>query len=81
MVEKLESFREINLLVGIPVGSAVNNSPANAGDVGSIPELGRSPGEGDGNLLRYSCLGNPMTEEPGRLQSTGLQKSQTRLSN
>ena len=39
MVEKLESFREINLLVGIPVGSAVNNSPANAGDVGSIPEL------------------------------------------
>ena len=81
MVEKLESFREINLLVGIPVGSAVNNSPANAGDVGSIPELGRSPGQGNGNLLQYSCLGNPMTEEPGRLQSTGLQKSQTRLSN
>ena len=81
MVEKLESFREINLLVGFPVGSAVNNSPANAGDVGSIPELGRSPGQGNGNLLQYSCLGNPMTEEPGRLQSTGLQKSQTRLSN
>ena len=81
MVEKLESFREINLLVGIPVGSAVNNSPANAGDVGSIPELGRSPGQGNGNLLQYSCLGNPMTEEPGRLQSTGLKKSQTRLSN
>ena len=81
MVEKLESFREINLLVGIPVGSAVNNSPAYAGDVGSIPELGRSPGQGNGNLLQYSCLGNPMTEEPGRLQSTGLQKSQTRLSN
>ena len=77
MVEKLESFREINLLVGIPVGSAVNNSPANAGDVGSIPELGRSPGQGNGNLLQYSCLGNPMTEEPGRLQSMGSQKSQT----
>ena len=81
MVEKLESFREINLLVGIPVGSAVNNSPANAGDVGSIPELGRSPGQGKGNLLQYSCLGNPMTVERGRLQSTGLQKSQTRISN
>ena len=77
MVEKLESFREINLLVGFPVGSAVNNPPANAGDVGSIPELGRSPGEGNGNPLQYSCLGNPMTEEPGRLESTGLQKSQT----
>ena len=32
----------------------------NAGDVGSIPELGRSPGEGNGNPLQYSCLDNPM---------------------
>ena len=32
----------------------------NAGDVGSIPALERSPGEGNGNLLQYSCLGNPM---------------------
>ena len=77
MVEKLGSFREINLLVGFPVGSAVNNPPANAGAVGSIPELGRSPGEGNGNIIQYSCLGNPLTEEPGRLQSTGLQESQT----
>ena len=38
----------------------VKNPPANAGDVGSIPGLGRSPGEGNGNLLQYSCLGNPM---------------------
>ena len=36
------------------------NPPANAGDVGSIPESGRSPGEGNGSPLRYSCLGNPM---------------------
>ena len=36
------------------------NPPANAGDAGSIPGLGRSPGEGNGNPLQYSCLGNPM---------------------
>ena len=38
----------------------VKNPPANAGDMGSIPGLGRSPGEGNGNPLQYSCLGNPM---------------------
>ena len=38
----------------------VKNLPANAGDSGSVPGLGRSPGEGSGNPLQYSCLGNPM---------------------
>ena len=41
----------------------VKNLPVNAGDIrdpGSIPGLGRSPGRGNGNLLQYSCLGNPM---------------------
>ena len=38
----------------------VKNSPANAGDASSILGLGRSPGEGNGNPLQYSCLGNPM---------------------
>ena len=42
------------------ISSVVKNSPANAGDVNSIPGLGRSPGEGDGNPLQYSCLENPM---------------------
>ena len=37
----------------------VKNPPANAGDVGSIPGLGRSPGEGNGNELQHSCLRNP----------------------
>ena len=46
--------------VGFPGGSVVKNLPANAGDKGSIPELGRFPGEGNGNPLQYSCLGNPM---------------------
>ena len=38
----------------------VKKLPANAGDVGSIPESGRSPGEENGSPLQYSCLGNPM---------------------
>ena len=41
-------------------GSAVKNLPANVGDLGLIPGLGRLPGEGNGNPLQYSCLGNPM---------------------
>ena len=52
-------------------GSVVKNLPANAGDVGSILGSGRSPGEGNGNPLQYSCLENPWTEEPGGLQSLG----------
>ena len=45
---------------GFLSGEVVKNSPANAGEVGSIPGWGRSPGGGNGNLLQYSCLGNPM---------------------
>ena len=41
----------------------VKNLPANAEDAGSIPGLGRSPGEGNGNPLQYSCLGNVMDRE------------------
>ena len=41
----------------------VRNPPASAGDVGLIPGSGRSPGEGDGNPLQYSCLENPMDRE------------------
>ena len=45
-------------------GSVVKkNRPANAGETGFIPELGRSPGEGNGNPQNYSCLGNPMDRE------------------
>jgi len=43
-----------------PGGSDGKVSAYNAGDLGSIPGLGRSPGEGNGNLLLYSCLENPM---------------------
>lgn len=53
------------------------NLPANAGDMGSIPELGRSPGERNGYPLQHSAWTIPWTEEPGGLQSMGSQKSQT----
>ena len=49
---------------------AVKNLPSNKEDkrdLGSIPGSGRSPGGGNGNLLQYSCLENPMEEEPGGL--------------
>ena len=46
--------------MGFPGGSVVKNSPADAGNPDSIPRSGRSPGEGNGNPLQYSCLGNPM---------------------
>jgi len=46
--------------LGFPSGSTVKKPPANAGDVGLIPGSGKSPGEGNGNPLQYSCLGNPM---------------------
>ena len=64
---------------GFPGGSVVSNLPASAGDAGSISGLGRCPGEGNGNPLQYFCptMEIPLLEELGRLQSIGLQKSQT----
>ena len=46
-----------------PGGSDSKESPCNEGDLGSVPGLGRFPGEGNGNLLQYSCLENPMNGE------------------
>ena len=47
----------------MPRGSEGKESACNAGDLGFIPGLGRSPGEGNGNPLQYSCLENPMDGE------------------
>ena len=63
-----------------PGGSEVNVSARNAGDVGSIPGLGRSPGERNGNPLQYSCLENPMDGGAWRATVHGVAKSRTRLS-
>ena len=58
----------------------VKNLPANTGDIASIPGSGRSPIEGNGNPLQYSCLGNAMDRGTWRAESMGFQKSQTQLS-
>ena len=67
--------------MGFPVGSMVKNLAINAGDMGSIPGLVRSPAGGNGNLFQYSCRENqkiPWREEPGGLQSIkSLKVSQT----
>ena len=67
--------------MGFPWWLAVKNLSANAGDLGSIPGPGRSSGEGNGNPVRFSCLGNPMDRGTWQATVHGVTKSQTRLSN
>ena len=59
----------------------VKASACNAGDLGLIPGLGRSPGEGNGNPLQYSCLENPVDRGAWWATVHGVTKSRTRLSN
>ena len=66
--------------MGFPGGSVVKNLPANAGEAGLIPGLGRSPGEGNATHSSILAWEIPWTEEPGGLQSMWSQKSQTGLS-
>ena len=61
-------------IVGFPNGAVVKNLPANAGDVGSVLRLGRSPGEGNGNPLQDSWLGNPMDRGAWRATVHGVAK-------
>ena len=77
----VSGVQQIELLIcvdvvgaGFPGGSDGKESVGNAGDPGLIPGLERSPGEGNGYPLQYSCLENPMEEEPGGLQSMGYQR-------
>ena len=70
-----------NLQMGFPGGSEVKVSACNVGDLGSTPGSGRSPGEGNGNPLQYSCLENPMDRGAWWATVHGVAKSQTRLSN
>ena len=63
-----------------PGGSDGKAFAYNVGDLGSTLESGRSLGEGNGNPLQYSCLENPMGGGACRLQSMGVTKSRTRLS-
>ena len=60
--------------MGFPGSSVGKGSDCNAGDAGSIPELGISPGEGNGNPLQYSCLENSMDRGAWWVQSMGSQR-------
>ena len=59
------------ICASVPGGLDGKASACNAEDQDSIPGLGRSPGKGNGTSLQYSCLENPMSEEPGGLLSMG----------
>ena len=78
MTEPQFSYRRVPILWDFPGGSVVKNPPANsgyAGDMDSIPGLGRFPGEGNDNPLQYSCLGNPMDRVAWwAIQSMGSQR-------
>ena len=67
--------------MGFLGGSVGKESACNYGDMGSIPGLGRFPGEGNGYLLQYSYLGNSMDRESWWATVHGVTKSQTQVSN
>ena len=66
--------------MGFPGGSDGKASACNVGDPGLIPGSGRSPGEGNGNPLQCSCLGNPMDRGAWLATVQEVAKNQTRLS-
>ena len=70
----------LEVQTGLPCSSKSKDSSCDAGDQGSIPGLGRSPGEGNGNPLHCSCLENSMGREAWWATVHGVTKSQTRLS-
>ena len=69
------------ILQGLPGSSAGEESACNAGDLGLIPGLGRSPGEGNGYPLQYSGLENSMDRRAWQATVHGVKKSRTQLSN
>ena len=71
------THREAYIHIDFLGGSVVNNPPTNAGDVGLIPGSGISAGEGNGNQLQYSCLGNPMDRGDWWALVHGVTKSWT----
>ena len=78
---RLTVYPHLKIGSSFPGVSEVKASACKAEDLGSIPGLGRSPGEGNGNPLQYSCLENPMDRGAWRATVHGVTESQTRLSN
>ena len=74
-------FANIILYWGFLGSSVGKESACKAGDPGSVPGLGRSPGEGHGNPLQHFCLGNPMDRRAWWAAVHGAAKSRTQLSN
>ena len=70
----------LSTIVGFLDGSVVKNLPGNTGDTGSTSGLKRVPGEGNGNLLQYCCLGNPMDREDWQATLHEVTKSWTQFS-
>ena len=77
-IQESYCFKYYYLYLGFPGGSDSKESACNVRDRGSIPGLGRSPGEGNGNSLQYSCLENPMDRGAWWATVRGITKSQTR---
>ena len=73
--EEVATLLLLNVPKGFPDGSALKNLPANAGDSGSIPRSGRSPGAGNGNPLQHFCLENPMDRRTCQATVHGVSKS------
>ena len=69
-----EAASTMDLAMGFLRGSDGKDTACNAGDPGSIPGSGRSPGEGNGNPLQYSCLENPVDKGAWGAESLGLQR-------
>ena len=67
-------------VLGLQRWHSGKESTCQAGDMGSIPVLGRSPGEGNGNPFQYSCLGNPMDRGAWQAAVHAVAKNQTQLS-
>ena len=82
--KKWDTTEQLSLSLGMkgfPGGSDGKESDSNAGDPGSIPVSGRSPGIGNGNPLQYSCLENPIDRGAWWATVNGVAKRRTRLSN
>ena len=73
----MNAFFDSVLVVCFPGGSDSKASVCSARDLGSIPRSGRSPGEGNGNPLQYSCLENPTDRGAWQATVHGIAKSRT----
>ena len=73
----MKFYSYLSFLMGFPSGSNSEQSAHNAGDMGSTPGSGRFPGEGNGNPLQYSYLGNPMDRGAWQVIVQGVAKSWT----